>query len=283
MSILMTMLRNMVGAPAKSAANASATPAAAASPPGPASMAAPPLQRALPIPAAAAGVIAGTPQQLSPDRIYSLDSTPPVDYEPGFDIDYARATLTEIADHFKTDKGNIKHRYTEVYARYFEGMREAPIDLMEIGVACGSSLKTWAKYFPQSHVVGVDIRDACKTLCRSYPQIEILIADATALETDRMFDVIIDDGSHVSLDIVQTFVHLWPRVKPGGYFVIEDLRCTHDPHYRQIFTFPKDPAAFDREHFTRFADACQRDMDNGASEIEFMHFYRQMCFVRKRG
>ncbi|HVZ46676.1 MAG TPA: class I SAM-dependent methyltransferase [Ramlibacter sp.] len=271
MSILLTMLRNMRGSLSKPAAQA------------PTAETLPHPQPPSEPPAPTAATIAGSPREPSPDRIYSLDTTPPIDYEPGFDIDYASATLTDIADHYKTDKGSIKHRYTLVYEQYFEGMRGAPIDLMEIGVACGSSLKTWAKYFSRSRVVGVDIRDACKSLCKGWPQIEIMIADATALDTQRMFDVIIDDGSHVSLDIVQAFAHLWPRVKPGGYYVIEDLRCTHDAHYQRMFTFPKDPAAFDRSHFAQFADAALRDMDNGEGDIDFMHFWRQMCFVRKRG
>ena len=259
------MLRNMVRNTPKAAAQASP-------------VAAPPAVR---MPAMAMAP-AAAPRSLSPDRIYSLDTTAPQDYEPGFDLDYERATLTEIADHFKTDKGNIKHRYTEVYARYFEELRGRPITLMEIGVACGSSLKTWAKYFPGSRVVGVDIRAECRQLCKGYPQIEIMIADATQLETDRMYDVIIDDGSHVSLDIVQAFVHLWERVKPGGYFVMEDLRCTHDEHYRRIFTFPKDPQAFDRGHFMQMVDACLRSMDNSSGDIEFMHFYRQVAVFKKR-
>ena len=34
-------------------------------------------------------------------------------------------------------------------------------------------------------------------------------------------DVLTDDGSHVSADIVDTFRHNWPNLKPGGLFVVD--------------------------------------------------------------
>src|SRR3546814_4791681 len=115
-------------------------------------------------------------QAPSADRIYSLDTTPPVDYEPSEVIDYARASLTELADHFKTDKGSIKHRYTEVYEKYLGPLRQKPgVKLLEIGVACGSSLKTWSRYFSDAEIIGADIRPDCSQLCRSYPNIRIEI------------------------------------------------------------------------------------------------------------
>jgi demethylmacrocin O-methyltransferase len=38
-------------------------------------------------------------------------------------------------------------------------------------------------------------------------------------------DVVIDDGSHYSEHQRATFSLLWPHVKPGGIYVIEDLQC----------------------------------------------------------
>lgn len=218
------------------------------------------------------------------DRAYSLDTTAPVDYEPPHHLDYARASLTEIADHFKTDKGSIKHNYTSVYEHYFAPLRSrAGVRLMEIGVACGSSLKMWSKYFIDAQVLGVDIRPDCAKLCRLYPNVAITIANATQVAIPGPFDIIIDDGSHVSADIVDTFRLNWSEVKPGGLFVIEDLKCTHNPQYRSLLPFDIPAERFDRRHFMDLIDHCLKEMDWRRGDVEFVHFYKEMAVIKKAG
>ncbi|MFN4276773.1 MAG: class I SAM-dependent methyltransferase [Ferrovibrio sp.] len=221
---------------------------------------------------------------LSPaDRLYSLDTTPPVDYEPPQPIDYAGASLTELADHFKTDKGNIKHNYTAVYETYLSGLRDRPgIRLMEIGVACGSSLKTWARYFRDAKIVGIDIRPECATLCRNYPNIRIEIGNATQKSFGTDWDIIIDDGSHVSADIVDAFNINWPTLKSGGFYFIEDLKCTHNPDYPKLLPFDIPPERFNRVHFLMMINNILTQMDWRRSDVEFVHFYREMAVLKKK-
>lgn len=220
----------------------------------------------------------------SADRRYSLDTTPPLDYEPVGTLDYETVPLTAIADFFKTDKGAIKHSYTDIYARYLEPLRHKSIRLLEIGVACGSSLKMWSKYLgPSSTIVGVDIRQECASLCQNYDNIKIVIADAASTTIPGPFDVIVDDGSHVSEDIVKTWNRLWPALNSGGYYIVEDMRCTHDASYQANFTFPKHPSAFDRKHIMTWLDALMREMDFGRSDVDFIHLYRELAILRKKG
>jgi hypothetical protein len=224
------------------------------------------------------------PAPSNSDRRYSLDTTFPEEYFPPHSIDFKTATLTEIADHFKTDKGSIKHLYTKFYAKYLEPYRGTSLKLLEIGVACGSSLKTWSAYLgEQSSILGVDIRRECESLCRTVPNIRILIADAAAYSTDDVLDVIVDDGSHVSKDIVRSWQNLWPQVRPGGYYFIEDMRCTHDDGYRRNFTFPRAHVDFDRRHVMEWLDEHMRAMDYSNSDIDFIHVYRQLVVMRKKG
>ena len=42
---------------------------------------------------------------------------------------------------------------------------------------------------------------------------------------DNKFDVIIDDGSHESEHILTSLKTLFPRLKTGGYYFIEDLHA----------------------------------------------------------
>jgi cephalosporin hydroxylase len=108
-----------------------------------------------------------------------------------------------------------------------------PLNLLEIGVQNGGSLETWQRYLPPgSRIHGMDIDILCKEL--HFPDgITFHLASATDPEaiarllTDLNFDIIIDDGSHCSPDILQTFQLLWPRLKPGGIYLIEDLHASY--------------------------------------------------------
>jgi hypothetical protein len=204
----------------------------------------------------------------------------PVEYEPSTDLDYARASLAEIAEHFKADK--ITNGHTAIYDRYFAPMRgQTSLRLMEIGVDCGASLKMWSTYFDDARVLGIDIRPECAKLCGGYPNVAIRIQDATAAAVDGKFDIVIDDGSHISADIADAFRLNWPNLKPGGLFVIEGLRGTHDPRHSQPAQAESPADRFDRRHFMDLIESCLADMDRGSGEIEFIHFYSNIAVIKK--
>ena len=48
---------------------------------------------------------------------------------------------------------------------------------------------------------------------------------------DRMYDVIIDDGGHSMQQQLNSFKVLWPRVKRGGVYVVEDLNSSFKTRY----------------------------------------------------
>ena len=212
---------------------------------------------------------------LNPDRVYSLTTTTPQDYDP---IEIKWDTLTDLADAYKTDKGTIKHNYTQVYELYITGKESS---LLEIGVACGASLKMWSEYLPNAQITGLDIRPECANICKGYDRINIVIDDATTWIPNHKYDVIIDDGSHVSLDIVKTFENLWPLVNKGGFYVIEDMKCTHNPAYQKTFEFPKNPSDFWRKHVMAWLDEKMRKMDYRDSDIEYIHYYKELMVIKK--
>jgi len=41
------------------------------------------------------------------------------------------------------------------------------------------------------------------------------------------FDVIVDDGGHSMKQQITSLVHLFPKVRPGGVYVIEDLQTSY--------------------------------------------------------
>lgn len=124
------------------------------------------------------------------------------------------------------DKGSI-HSYIPEYERLLAPYRKKS-SVMEIGLALGQSLAMWGEYFgPESRIVGVDISvvfDAAPFDSR----FTIIEADATQSSINEkigsvLFDVIIDDGSHMERDQVATFNLLKGRMNHGGLYVIEDI------------------------------------------------------------
>jgi hypothetical protein len=135
--------------------------------------------------------------------------------------------LDESAVLFGTDKSSVEHDYARQYERAFAPLKEADIDLLEIGVASGASLRMWEQFFPNARLVGVDIIDDCRRHAGERRIIEI------GSQIDPEFldglmskyspTIIIDDGSHIAEHIEFTFNRLFPKLRPGGCYVIEDL------------------------------------------------------------
>ena len=112
-----------------------------------------------------------------------------------------------------------------------------PISLLEIGVQNGGSLQIWKKYLPAgSRIVGIDINPDCAKL-ELDENTSLHIADGTdqavldSVLGDLTFDIIIDDGSHRSDHIINTYKALFFRLKGGGKFIIEDLHASYWSEY----------------------------------------------------
>lgn len=91
----------------------------------------------------------------------------------------------------------------------------------------GASVRTWADYFPNAQIIGVDIQERCRVYAGGRIVIEIgSQADAAFLEQlVRRYPptIVIEDGSHQPAHQVFTFEHLYPAVALGGCYVVEDV------------------------------------------------------------
>ena len=97
--------------------------------------------------------------------------------------------------------------------------------MIEIGVADGSSLLAWSEIFPNAHCVGMDIHHPHKG---HGDRIEICIGDQRRKEdcertaNGRLFDFIVEDATHKLENTLLTLLYLWPFVRPGGLYVVEE-------------------------------------------------------------
>jgi hypothetical protein len=142
--------------------------------------------------------------------------------------------LTEIANKYTSDKGTEhyeKHGYTEGYAHYIP--EEGEFNLLEIGIWHGDSIKMWNEYNPQLNIDAVDINMDVYNYIQDSEKVKIHIGDQADhsflanVVGDKTYDFIVDDGSHRSQDIIDSFKFLYDYVKPGGYYFIEDLHAPH--------------------------------------------------------
>lgn len=154
--------------------------------------------------------------------------------------------LQELIDKYGSDKNASK--YTEAYVHFFEPIKDNVADILEIGLGTiipgakssmhdwktkqiadykpGASLRVWQDYFPNANVYGGDIQedtqftdDRIKTfLFNSQSGIE-----CNKTLKDLTFDIIIDDGDHDAISQIKTIYNLIGRVRPNGFYVIEDI------------------------------------------------------------
>ena len=125
-------------------------------------------------------------------------------------------------NHFKCNKPG---HFIEEYERILS--RRIPYRLLEIGVQTGNSLRMWADAFGDSEIVGLDIVRPNTHMPNNVKMIEGNQSDVALLESLGNFDVIIDDGSHMTSHQQKSFEVLWPQLNAGGIYVIEDLETSY--------------------------------------------------------
>lgn len=172
-------------------------------------------------------------------------------------------SLTQLyADHH----GKVSDKwssYLTVYGEAFAPYRHAPVRLLEVGIQNGGSLEIWAKYFANATLLlGCDIDERCGGLSFADPRIRVVVGDAAEAgitqEIGRHavdFDIVLDDGSHRSRDIVTTFARLFPLLSHDGVYVAEDLHCSYWRAYQGGLFDPDSSESF----FKRLADIIQHE------------------------
>jgi hypothetical protein len=130
----------------------------------------------------------------------------------------------------ETDKGPSQHNYTELYERLFLEWKNEPITIFEIGIASGGSLKMWQQYFSHARIFAVDIEPKTQF---DNPRVRTFIADQAdrgqlkpAIEASGRPHILIDDGGHTMEQQQISLGYLFPHVREGGYYVIEDVHTS---------------------------------------------------------
>ncbi|QYC09512.1 class I SAM-dependent methyltransferase [Brevundimonas nasdae] len=146
-------------------------------------------------------------------------------------------SLDEIGLEHGTDKASNHHDFLRLYDRRLSRLRDQSFTLLEIGVYRGGSVRSWSQYFPNATIVGLDITEECVKYAGG--NVHIRIGDAS--HTDFLFSVIqefgiptviVDDGSHRWDHQITTLQILFPILKKGGTYIVEDLDTSFDGHLK---------------------------------------------------
>ena len=209
--------------------------------------------------------------------------------------------LSALADYFGTDKNS--HGYTQRYQMHFRPFRNKKINFLEIGIGGydnpwdgGHSLRMWKSYFPSASIYGLDVynkspHDDFRITTIKVSQIDEELLAKLADEIGG-FDIIIDDGSHFNDHVITSFHILFPLLRLGGIYVIEDL-CTSywESHPKGIAWGGSTnlEAPFTSMNFLkRLVDGLNYEEYSEhtvphpfSSYITSMHFYHNLAFIYK--
>ena len=166
-------------------------------------------------------------------------------------------SLIHLANNYKTDKGTktgSKTGFAAAYEHLFKDIKNEKIKMLEIGLNNGGpehgsqrfsriiedcpSIRMWHDYFQNGDIWGFDINDLDSSLLLKLDRFRFSKGDQGSSENlnnlvkdikkhygdNYLFDLVIDDGSHAFYHQQKTFSILSEIVRPGGYYVIEDIQ-----------------------------------------------------------
>ena len=164
----------------------------------------------------------------------------------------AIAELKQLLDQNGSDKSTA-HNYHLLYGAILRN-RNAGAKLLEIGLGTndtaivsnmgargfpGASLRAFAEFLPHGSIYGADIDE--KILFET-DRITTYVVDQTEPKSLRQlleqlpddFDLIIDDGLHAPHANIACLAALLPKLKAGGWYVVEDIADAALPLWRVV-------------------------------------------------
>ena len=205
--------------------------------------------------------------------------------------------LKNIAETIGGDK-MFGHNYVPLYEKHFQKIRKKELRVLEIGIggykdpnSGGESLLMWSHYFKNSKIIGADIFEKNLDLPNNVQVVKLDQSIDSEIEQlgnkHGPFDIVIDDGSHVSKHVISTFQILFKFLNQDGIYVVED---TQTSYWEKFGGYEKDDP--------RRATSFFKNLTDGLNHMEFLvknykpsyfeqnvksiHFYHNIIFLEKK-
>jgi len=137
--------------------------------------------------------------------------------------------LSKLAIAYKTDKSPQGHNYTPFYDSFLKDNRDSYTNVLEIGVWHNGSIMMWHDYFKNARIHGIDVLFKDMIHVNFRDRVKFYYCDqGNANDLGHVlahneFDMIVDDGSHKQSHQMTSLFQLFPMLKDGGYYIIEDI------------------------------------------------------------
>ena len=157
--------------------------------------------------------------------------------------------LTELAHKHGTDRGLVYtvgkpgNGYTEIYGPLLDEGIEGIKKVLELGAHKGQGLLMWQEYFPNAEIYGIEIYESDNlwkspegpSYTENDTRVHVMVGHCgKKKDLDRLienfggdFDMIVDDAGHLSDQQQFSMAYLFPFLKPGGIYIIEDLNAPY--------------------------------------------------------
>ncbi len=148
----------------------------------------------------------------------------------------------------------------------------------------------WKAYFPRARIHGLDLADGTpheqrriKTWKGDQSDVQFLRSVA---EQIGPLDIIIDDGSHRNDHMLISFGAMFPYLKTGGFYAIEDTETSYAPDYGGDPEDLNNPATslgyfkqrLDGLNYEERENYQPSELDR---QISAIHFYHNLIIVEK--
>ena len=195
------------------------------------------------------------------------------------------------------------HQYHIMYGQFLlPYYSQTPgMKLLEIGLGCnmrygpGASVAVWKKLFPHAELWEAEYDAACveKSIAEGKLNgINALTGDQMNLTTldewinlsgGANFDVVIDDGGHKQCMIWTSFLKLWPLLKPGGLYFVEDLQVSRQHSYSDVSSPLCDISTNVVDKLKDILDALvhRRGNEIDIKDVKFIFCQRDSCVLGK--
>lgn len=206
-------------------------------------------------------------------------------------------SLDAIGVYHGADQSSAAHGYLDILDRYFERFRNRPILGLEIGIQFAISTRMWLEYFSNTDAmwVGVD----CVDNSVQVPDARFAFVKGDAGSNGfwdsfnpmlKPFDIILDDASHRAVDQQVAFNALWPRLSPGGLYVIEDTQTWSDSAFDSIVSGLRWVGILvgnlnqnGKKYFGKPQPVANLELDPIETTMEFVHFWNGLMVIKKKG
>jgi len=212
---------------------------------------------------------------------------------------FDQKNLKEIGKKSGTDKydSNFLSKYEFFIQRY----RYEEINVLELGVYHGASLKMWKEYFFNARIYGVDINENCKKI--QDDRIKVIVGDLGDQKilkdlVDISPRIIVDDASHIWSHQIMALVNLFPALQHGGIYIVEDIHTSFRATQNYSMFNDTDISMYDflsslseivtsnehldLSHKSYYLGMLVDELEKIAIDVDMISFIRNSCIIVKK-